>query len=366
MKNWIQKQSILYYLNIKSKQKSACFDLDGTIITPKSNRKFPIDENDWKFIDMKMVDIINQLSDYNIIIFTNQSGLDKKLGLEKFKQKIVQIKQFFNQDISVIIAFGNDYYRKPLTGMWDLLQDYSIPLKNTFYVGDAAGRKSDHSDSDLNFAHNIGIKFILPEVLIQKYEKPNLVLSNFPDVKSSYIDIKKYVKIGKLKIKQEQLELIILVGFPGSGKSTFALKYYHNYTYINQDLDKTKEKIHEKIQNAIKNTKSIIIDNTNMDAISRKKYIDMVKKSDYIIKIIIFDIPINVCQHMMYYRTNKYHVFPINIVVYRTLNKKCEYNNDGEILIKEPKDIQIYRINKIYVDNNDEYTKIINFRTSLK
>jgi hypothetical protein len=44
----------------------------------------------------------------------------------------------------------------------------------------------------------------------------------------------------------------------------------------------------------------------------------------------------------------------------------CEYNNDGEILIKEPKDIQIYRINKIYVDNNDEYTKIINFIASLK
>jgi len=356
---WVHKNSVLYYLNIKSKQKVAGFDLDGTIINPKSGRKFPNDENDWKFIDLKMIDIINQLSDYNIIIFTNQLGLDKKLGLHKFKQKILNIKKFFTQDISVIIAFGDDYYRKPLTGMWNLLEEFTVPIKNSFYVGDAAGRKSDHSDSDLYFAHNIGIKFILPEVFIDKSIKSNIT-NNYQ------LDIKKYVKVGELKIKQEKLELIILIGFPGSGKSTFALKYYNNYVYINQDLDKKIQNLDKKIHNAVKDNKSIIIDNTNMDSISRKHYIDMIKDYDYVIKIIIFDIPIKICQHMMYYRTNENQVNSINIIVYRTLNKKCEFNNDGEIIIKEPKNIQIYRINKIYVDNKEKYRKIINFRASIK
>ena len=35
--------------------------------------------------------------------------------------------------------------------------------KNSFYCGDAAGRKNDFSDSDKNFAKNIGIEFYIPE-----------------------------------------------------------------------------------------------------------------------------------------------------------------------------------------------------------
>jgi len=365
MSKWIQKNGVCYYLNIKSNEPIAGFDLDGTIITTKSNRKFPIDENDWKIIDSKMVDEINKLTNYSIIIFTNQLGLDKKLGFDKFKQKINNIKKLFTQDISVIIAYDDDFYRKPLTGMWNLLDDYNILKGQSFYVGDAAGRKDDHSDSDLNFAHNIGIKFTTPELYLK---------NNFSGINSDYINLKKWIKIGNVKIKKDPLECVILVGFPGSGKSTFAKNQYlihDNYEYINKDIDKTKEKINKKIISAIKNNKSIVIDNTNIDYTSRKKYIDMVNNHNYIIKIIIFDIPINVSQHMMYYRTNENKTSSINIIVYRILKKKCKFNEDGQIEIPEEssnEDISVYRINKIYIksDNKQEYNKIINFRASIK
>jgi bifunctional polynucleotide phosphatase/kinase len=364
MNKWIQQNGVLYNLNIKSNLPIAGFDLDGTLIEPKSGRKFPIDENDWKILDNKIIDIINNLSEYNIVIFTNQSGLDKKLGFDKFKIKINNIKQLFNQNISILIAYSDNFYRKPLTGMWDLLSEYQISKNNSFYVGDAAGRKNDHSDSDLNFAHNIGIKFITPELYIS-----NISYDNFPIIKSNYIDIKKSLKIGKLKIKKELLELILLIGFPGSGKSSFAQKYYSSYEYINQDTEKSKDKIKIKVNNAIKNKKSIIIDNTNIDYTSRKIYIDMIKDTDYKIKIIIFDIPIKVCQHMMYYRTNINKTSSISIIVYRVLKKKCSINKDNEIEIKEENikndQITIYRINKIYIDNKEEYNKIINFRASI-
>jgi len=69
-----QENGILYNLDLKSNLPIAGFDLDGTIIIPKSGRKFPIDENDWKIIDNKIINTIHNLSGYNIVIFTNQLG----------------------------------------------------------------------------------------------------------------------------------------------------------------------------------------------------------------------------------------------------------------------------------------------------
>lgn len=368
MIKWITKTGVCYYLNLKIKYPIAGFDLDGTLIQPKSNRKFPINENDWKIISPKMIDIINSISkDYNIVIFTNQLGIDKKLGLDKFKQKINAIKKLFVQDISVVISFNNDFYRKPLTGMWTLFDDYSIPKDKSYYVGDAAGRINDHSNSDLYFAHNIDIRFATPE----SYLESSFITNILP-----YIEMKKWIKIGKIKIKKDPLELVILVGFPGCGKSTFAMKYYsdnNKYQYISQDIDITFEKIHEKIKFALKNNLSIIIDNTNLDYTSRKKYIDLVKNYSYLIKIIIFDIPIDICQHMMYYRANKNKTSSIGIVVYRTLKKKSKFNEDGQIELheeeeikEENEDILVYRITKLYIDTKKEYDTIVNFRASLK
>ena len=39
----------------------------------------------------------------------------------------------------------------------------SIDLETSYYVGDAAGRPGDHSDSDAAFARNVGVRFFTPE-----------------------------------------------------------------------------------------------------------------------------------------------------------------------------------------------------------
>lgn len=38
-----------------------------------------------------------------------------------------------------------------------------IGIERAYLVGDAAGRKSDHSDSDIHFCENLGIKHFTPE-----------------------------------------------------------------------------------------------------------------------------------------------------------------------------------------------------------
>ncbi|MCI30349.1 polynucleotide 3'-phosphatase ZDP-like, partial [Trifolium medium] len=51
----------------------------------------------------------------------------------------------------------DDPFRKPKPGMWQLMEKHfnsgiTIDMDQSFYVGDAAGRESDHSDADIRFA----------------------------------------------------------------------------------------------------------------------------------------------------------------------------------------------------------------------
>ena len=69
-----------------------------------------------------------------------------------------------------------DVYRKPNIGMFQVVEEvyrsngFQIDLGKSVFVGDAAGRmaaqgkRKDHSDTDLKFALNVGLKFLTPEV----------------------------------------------------------------------------------------------------------------------------------------------------------------------------------------------------------
>ena len=353
---WKQKTGVLYYLNLDTnKKKIAAFDLDNTIIITKSDAKFPKDKDDWKFIDSNIVSEFNtRLIDYNVVIFTNQKGLDKKsddkVNLNNFKEKIMNIIKNFSINISIFISYQDDFYRKPLTGMWNLMSEYINPdLKHSFYVGDAAGRTNDFSNSDINFAYNIKISFLLPEEFIQN--KTIKYTSKEP------LDIKKWLSIKKPVIKQDTLELVLLVGYPGCGKSTYSKKHFDKYTYINQDTDKTKNNSIKKVKEAVKEEKSIIIDNTNLSYEKRQEFINLVTDK-YKIKIIVFDIPIEVCQYMMYYRVQTTHQQPINIITYRTMNKNYKLDDIKE---EESDKYSVFRINRMYTTKK-ERDNIILFR----
>ena len=141
-----------------------CFDIDGTIITPKSGRKFPIDENDWKFLYDNTKEKLQELSKNNTIIFiSNQAGLKTIEKRKLWIKKISRIINILGINISVFVSFDYDSYRKPLTGFFNKFIKYD--KTKTVYCGDACGRKNDFSDSDMKFALNLGIKFITSEEL---------------------------------------------------------------------------------------------------------------------------------------------------------------------------------------------------------
>ena len=316
----------------------ASFDLDNTIIKTKSEKTFAINENDWMFQYENVTNILQKYynKNYKIIIITNQKGLNSEGKIKTFKNKIEQISKILDNIIfEIYVMIHDNLFRKPFPSVF---KEINFDKENSFYCGDACGRENDFSDSDIKFAHNVGITFYTPE---------NIFLDSKEIIKINYhIDFtKKYEKYNYEKNKDKP-EVIIMCGFPACGKSYLAKNIKDNnknFEIISLDEIKTKAKMKKLILESIRKNKNIIIDNTNIDIKSRKYIIDFFDDK-YYIRIIHFDISLDVCKHnnnYRYYTQNKY----VPKIVYNKMNKQYEKPNMKE---------KINKIDIIDGFNNDE------------
>jgi len=176
--NWenIQGNDLLIYAAgndiLDPKPNIGAFDLDGTIITTKSGKVFPTNENDWKFRKpdtlTKLQTFFHQNPTFKFVIFSNQNGLKQAKDVPPFQRKIQDIIRQIGIPVLVFLATKKDKFRKPMTGGWEVFvskfnQNLEPDRSSSFYCGDAAGRKGDHSKGDLLFALNLGLKFHTPE-----------------------------------------------------------------------------------------------------------------------------------------------------------------------------------------------------------
>ena len=311
--------------------KYACFDLDDTLITTKSGKKFPEDGDDWKFLYKEVPNKIKKLYDdkYNIVIITNQAGLNKKTdGTEWWKNKIENIVKELDIPITIYASLVHSHYRKPYPTFWKMLiGDKTVNITKSFYCGDACGRKNDFSDTDLKFASNCGLQFMLPEHLFNKAENKYPAITypvNFEDIPTG----------ADYKFVPSNNEMIIMVGMPGSGKSTFVQKYIvqNNYCVINRDTFGTMKKCITECTYKMHEHKSIVIDNTNPSIDARKSFIDLAKRFNYTCRCIIIDTEIGVAKHNACYRNyvSNGEIGHIPDIVYNIYKKKYEPPTNGE------------------------------------
>ncbi len=88
------------------------------------------------------------------------------------------------------------------------------------------------------------------------------------------------------------MEIVVLVGIPGCGKTTLALKSFPNHKRINLDTLHTRNKEDEEIANALANGRDIIIDNTNTTKKTRSKYVQMAKLFGVSVKAVYLTCPL--------------------------------------------------------------------------
>ncbi len=358
------------------------FDFDHTLFGTKSGKTFPIDK--WDITPCNIVSdekIHSYTKTHCIVIISNQGGITKG------KQTLTQVQHRFDigidylegRDIPSLTIFSTigDYYRKPHTHMWryvlnllghddTYLNDENIVIvdKNYLYVGDAAGRtnsyiskKADFSRSDRMFAHNCRIKFMSPEEFETGKVQPVAIYpqklflpksppfqnnTNIIKYKSSIYPIRDWFKsydeekaepfdIDTLKTLIDHPTMIMMMGFPGSGKSTIAKKISKKYGWViaSQD-DMTKAKCRKLINETFSNSQSVIVDNTHRDKKIRLYYINIAKSYDFPVVLIWMKAGLDLAYHLNKMRVELFNAKPLPKVVHYTYNKRFQSPNNSE------------------------------------
>jgi len=303
--------------DIPAGNKIAIFDMDDTLIKPKGKNKFSKGRKDWIFWDESVPGKLKELKDegFKLVIITNQAGISKgKVKEGDVVGKIYDVCTELGFPFQVFMCIANDQYRKPGTEIFRYMieefnENIEPDLTVSFYCGDAAGRpegvsrskRTDHSCTDRKFAFNNNLQFHTPEALFLKMEETKDFSWGFSPLdylkeienhkKSNFDDI--------LSVKKE-VEMIILVGSPSSGKSSFCQKYLipKGYEWINRDTLKNPTKCKAAAKQALEDKKSVVIDNTSPTLKNRSEYFSIAKANNVPCRCFYFNNTKDLSKHL--------------------------------------------------------------------
>ncbi|KAI0067096.1 PNK3P-domain-containing protein [Artomyces pyxidatus] len=286
------KRACLHGIHLKPKAspKVAVFDLDGTLIKSsfgkgRASKSGPLDWQWWKGVVPGKLKEVHRAG-FSVMIISNQ-GI-KAPQLVDWKKKIPLIAATLpDVPFHIFAATAKDGHRKPMPGMWHELErifgeeGVTIDKSASFYVGDAAGRAADFASTDRKFALNVGIQFYTPEEYFLDIPPAPYTLPGFHP--SSHKPAPSRVTPSDLPIvppAPSQPEVVLFVGLPCLGKSSFYRTHFApaGYVHVNQDTLGSRVKCVKAAEEALKEGQSCVIDNTNRDVQTRKLYIDMAKK----------------------------------------------------------------------------------------
>lgn len=160
----------------------AAFDFDGCLAkTPLGGT-----EHDWKMQFAHVPAVLASLlaSGHTLAVVTNES-MDRLKKPEAIagciRKKCGRLERFAaaaGVPLLVLCATAKDGYRKPAVGCWEYLTAEAYPatppdMAASFYVGDAAGRPADHSDSDRAFAAAAGLRFFTEDEFFLRRHPPS-------------------------------------------------------------------------------------------------------------------------------------------------------------------------------------------------
>ena len=99
-------------------------------------------------------------------------------------------------------------------------------------------------------------------------------------------------------------ELVLFVGCPAAGKSSFARAHFipHRYTHINQDALKSKEKCLRRTAAALGAGQSVVVDNTNPSPDTRALYITAAARLRLPVRCFLFSTDLPTARRLNAYR----------------------------------------------------------------
>lgn len=304
------------YSDMAGGQMIAAFDLDGTLICPTDpDKEHGCTADDWQWwnpcIPTRLRDLVSK--GFKLVVFTNQSGIGKgTVEAETVHKLIDSVQAELGSELLALVATQDDLFRKPRAGMWELMKRHLRsgvqPLpKRCFFISDAAGRakkgnvKKDFSDCDLKFALNAGIAFKTPEAFFYGEDPRPLPVINFNPTTLGKTFVESSMDGLRPPNASSVQEVVILIGPPCAGKSTLARGLFADYHRVNQE-GTTKEKCWKACKEALKEGKSVIVDNQNRDRETRNGYISAAVAAGVPVRAIHFDVPKELCSHLNNFR----------------------------------------------------------------
>ncbi|OCH95217.1 PNK3P-domain-containing protein [Obba rivulosa] len=307
-------KTCLHAINLapESRPKVAALDLDGCLIQSsfpkKAKGSAPPTFQWWRpIIPNKLKELYDD--GYAIVIVTNQAL--KSAALVEWKKKLPLIGAALpDVPFRLFAATARDGFRKPMPGMWYELErifaegGVTIDKKASIFVGDAAGRASDFAGTDRKWALNLDLPFHTPEEFFLKLPQAPYTLTGFHP--SSLQPDAPPILPSSTPLLPSPLtsELVLFVGPPALGKSTFFRRHFApaGYVHVNQDTLKTREKCVRAAKEALQEGKAVVVDNTNRDRTTRKLYVDVARTAGVPIRCFVFTGSVELAWHNNLYR----------------------------------------------------------------
>ncbi|GAA5891298.1 hypothetical protein JCM6882_004649 [Rhodosporidiobolus microsporus] len=239
------------YKEPKPSEKVAAFNLDHTIIRPLGDARYSDSADDWRWWsanepkaaeeeekEKKVTKRLRKLhaDGYAIVFFTAQAHDSQDLWSE-YRKRLRNVAEELDIPLRIFVAMTFDIYRKPAHGAWlEFVKRWNggkeVDLSKSFYVGDAAGKGGSKQDYDRKFAHNVGVEFFTPEeFFLGKEKSKNWAFKGW--ISREYDqEVPLYSPTNTPLVPRPISEfepaapdIVVLVGPPGCGKTSFALKY---------------------------------------------------------------------------------------------------------------------------------------------
>jgi bifunctional polynucleotide phosphatase/kinase len=237
------------------RKKVAAFDFDWTIARPVKDLIHSSSSDDIRWMHDTIPDVLRAFykKGYAVTVVTNQRNRFKKTAIVNLVEKL---------DIPVTVSIGWSL-KKPDASLFPF-DTNRVDLSKSFYVGDAAGRPGDWAAVDKQFAIAVGIQFKTPEEMF-----PAL---NIKTLKEIVIPPPLY---------NTQVQAVILVGYPGSGKSTYAKDVLvpNGFIHIEGDVLKTPAKMIASAKKNLQDGVSVVFDATNPTIERRSTFVAAAKNA---------------------------------------------------------------------------------------